>query len=214
MTKHLGLCVICGSEFIRFRPLRGQTCSPRCRANLRRRLYAEWMPEFPIGTVRTRRCKGGYVYKFRKIGKGNKWAAEQRCVYQDAHGPIPPGMHIHHLNSNTLDNRLENLRLVSADEHSRVHHMLVGWSKYFDQCKECGTIKRKHRAFGLCIQCYAKQWYRHRVTSRILANCPVALAEVAVDRKPGTESQTPQRAGPELYRSAHRRRAYRQTQPE
>ena len=32
------------------------------------------------------------------------------------------------------------------------------WNKKYDKCKECGTIKKKHRAKGLCVTCYFKKY--------------------------------------------------------
>jgi len=44
-----------------------------------------------------------------------------RLVWIDTYGDIPPGMVIHHLNEDVLDNRLENLKLMSLPEHVSLH---------------------------------------------------------------------------------------------
>jgi len=46
---------------------------------------------------------------------------EHRVVWEDANGPIPPGHHVHHRNGNKLDNRLENLELLTHGDHIRLH---------------------------------------------------------------------------------------------
>lgn len=38
------------------------------------------------------------------------------------YGEIPEGYVVHHINKETLDNRIENLACMSANEHSRLHH--------------------------------------------------------------------------------------------
>jgi hypothetical protein len=45
-----------------------------------------------------------------------------RVIWESVHGPIPSGSHIHHLNGDPLDNRIENLGCIDDGEHMRHHH--------------------------------------------------------------------------------------------
>lgn len=42
-----------------------------------------------------------------------------RYVWEQAHGPIPDGMTIDHINGDRMDNRLENLRAITQGEQVR-----------------------------------------------------------------------------------------------
>lgn len=42
---------------------------------------------------------------------------EHRLVWEQAHGPIPDGWVVHHLNGDKADNRIENLFAVSQEGH-------------------------------------------------------------------------------------------------
>jgi hypothetical protein len=44
-----------------------------------------------------------------------------RVVWEDAHGPIPQGYHIHHIDLDTHNNALDNLACLSPSEHAQLH---------------------------------------------------------------------------------------------
>ena len=51
--------------------------------------------------------------------KDRKLIYVHRKVWEEHHGPIPSGMHIHHINGIKDDNRIENLELVTHTENMR-----------------------------------------------------------------------------------------------
>lgn len=62
-------------------------------------------------------CKNGY----RAITINNRRVYEHRLVWEQHYGEIPKGYHIHHKNGNKLDNRIENLVMISNSEHQKIH---------------------------------------------------------------------------------------------
>lgn len=80
---------------------------------------------------------------------------EHRWIWQQTHGPIPPGAMIHHINEQKTDNRLENLKLVlNQREHSDEHG---GAMRTYPQrsMAKCHP-DRPNRGRGLCMSCYMK----------------------------------------------------------
>lgn len=70
----------------------------------------------------------GERYRLQSTGRyyqsDDKFAPNRllhRRVWVDHYGPIPDGMHVHHINGNWADNRIENLELVNAKEHQSYH---------------------------------------------------------------------------------------------
>jgi hypothetical protein len=68
---------------------------------------------------------------------------EHQRVWERAHGPIPDGMQIHHINLDRSDNRLDNLILVAEAEHQRLHFP-QNWRRndngeWERRCLHCGA---------------------------------------------------------------------------
>lgn len=42
--------------------------------------------------------------------------------------PLTTSEVVHHINENTLDNRIDNLQVMTASEH-KSHHMRIYWQK-------------------------------------------------------------------------------------
>jgi hypothetical protein len=71
----------------------------------------------------------------------NRFRFEHVVVWEAHHGPIAAGMHVHHINEDKLDNRIENLMALSAMEHKRLHS---GCEKrdgvWWKPCRRCGVF--------------------------------------------------------------------------
>ena len=78
--------------------------------------------------------------RYCRVGK--RIVAEHIVVWERHHGPVPEGMHIHHVNGDNRDNRIENLQLVTPAEHRHIHagyELRDGiWHK---RCRTCGQFK-------------------------------------------------------------------------
>lgn len=83
---------------------------------------------YKIGKVRilrgteTGQWKGGRIIKrgyveIRVLGE-DKYCPEHRLVWEKAHGEIPEGWIVHHLNGVKDDNKLENLQAMPRKQHS------------------------------------------------------------------------------------------------
>lgn len=158
------LCPFCGDKIFGKKRLDrgGYHYSPRCTKcarkaltpevlALKQRLLNEYRQHVPVGTKRI--CKRGTKqYILIKIAEPRVWVYEHRWVTN-----APPGMHVHHINGDTFDNRPVNLQIIDPSDHSKHHNTLHGkWSKHFDYCRCCKSAERKHLALGFCTRCYQR----------------------------------------------------------
>jgi hypothetical protein len=73
---------------------------------------------YEAGVINRRVSKRGYVMRYVPM---SGWVNEHRWVYEQARGPIPDGMHVHHKDGDRFNNAIENLDLVSPSDHARLH---------------------------------------------------------------------------------------------
>lgn len=78
---------------------------------------------------------------YRRIGVGGKQRMEHVLVWEHARGPVPDGFQVHHRSGNKIDNRLENLELVDALTHKRIHSGCeVRDGEWWKPCRKCGEF--------------------------------------------------------------------------
>jgi hypothetical protein len=89
---------------------------------------------------------------------------EHVLVWERAHGPVLAGCHVHHVNRDRLDNRLENLQCLTMLEHKRTHSGCYRFGgRWWKRCKRCRWYRRidvdfyvyvRHGgAMGYCKRC-------------------------------------------------------------
>lgn len=89
---------------------------------------------------------------------------EHVLVWESHHGPVPNGYELHHRNGNKLDNRIDNLQLVTRLEHKRIHSGCVRFGNtWLKRCRRCRWYRRVDQEFyvypgrngvmGICRRC-------------------------------------------------------------
>ena len=116
----------------------------------------------PMGSKKIVKRRGVCYYqiKVKESGKDN-WEYEHRIVMSTHLGrQLSSKEIVHHKDKNGLNNCLDNLEVLSIEEHNTHHHSLDSdkWSRLYDSCKNCGDDNRKHSGYGLCSLCYQREW--------------------------------------------------------
>jgi len=74
-----------------------------------------------IGTITQRIDKGKNIRNWIKIKQPNTWIGYTRYVWQQSYGEIPKKAVIHHVDKDTLNDKIQNLCILNRAEHLRVH---------------------------------------------------------------------------------------------
>jgi hypothetical protein len=120
--------------------------------------------------------KKGYRRVYDSVQKRQRM--EHVLVWEFVNGPVPPGYDIHHRDDDKLNNRIDNLQLVTKTAHKRLHGgcLLVNdeWQK---PCKLCGEYKSVDKAnwylskerwplYGRCKKCHVRRVVADRKSRR------------------------------------------------
>jgi hypothetical protein len=75
-----------------------------------------------IGTVTIRtRKRDGQQRAWIKVAEPNTWKSRATFVWEKHYGPLPKGLVIHHLDRDTLNDKVTNLIAVSRAAHMNEH---------------------------------------------------------------------------------------------
>lgn len=106
------------------------------------------------GYVRVRVLSGDVEMKMQSGGAS--YILEHRLVMQRYLGRrLKTEEVVHHLNNDQLDNRIENLVLMTPEEHL-LHHWNAGEVRELNKPRRSADChpERKHAAKGFCASCY------------------------------------------------------------
>jgi len=81
-------------------------------------------------------------YPYKKYR--DKYCYEHRLVYWLNFGEIPEDYEIHHKDENKHNNNIDNLELMSGEEHRRKHYSKKGRTVVLLKCPVCQLIFKKN----------------------------------------------------------------------
>jgi len=138
----------------------------------------------------------GYVNKFgyrrMTVPGERRLKMEHVLVWEQHHGRVPPGKELHHVNGDKLDNRIENLQLVTRLEHKRIHSgCVLRDGVWWKRCRRCALFKPvtdfyhypgRNGVMGLCKPCCSRsavEYKRRRRARRTAERIPAATSNTA-----------------------------------
>lgn len=128
-----------------------KTCAQCGAAFTKPRSLANWQweqqrfcsrPCADKGRKTTRVENDKFKARYRQVKVNGKKYLEHRWVMEQHIGrPLLSSEHVHHINHDRLDNRIENLELVTVAEHAERHT----WRPITSDCVVCGTTFTPHK---------------------------------------------------------------------
>lgn len=115
----------------------------------------------------------GYIRLWNNQSGGLEF--EHRRVWEETHGKkVPGGYSLHHKNGNKQDNRIENLELVDALTHKRLHSgcKLVD-GVWWKRCAKCEKVKEINK----------ENWYFSKEDWVMYGMCRPCRVQTVVERK-------------------------------
>lgn len=96
----------------------------------------------PLKKTRNERGEGTLSHGYLRITKNGKTKTLHRLIMEKIIGrKLSEKEIVHHINENKLDNRPENLQIMSKSFHQFIHHVTTFRNKTHKQCTNCRKIR-------------------------------------------------------------------------